>query len=487
MSRFFDWTPDDNPAEIIRPQSEDDWAQLHERYAQTGDGAPLARVLQLAQEHDVVAVIVEHRYIDADYRSEHAAFYSTTFRRYPSVCHRLHFFTTDVTDDLTNLGTLGDAYVGYSVMRPLRHAPVGKTLMMPPPRLAEGTYCHTTEDVHLFGASLTARGMPFISQDAQFLRCAHAAQWMVLRHSSLRYGTPKWLTADVQAAALGGVVVGRQVPSEGLSFHQMLVSLDRLGLSPGRLPLPCTRDDSKAAGHLSLPAILCRHVNSQFPVIVVSDSHAWVIVGYTVAGTGPVHDRITFYRHDDAAGPYIEVPDPWHEPNEAHQPWSLALTPLQRKCYVTAERAELLGSLWLQTLANQLKAEIPADAALHQADLTFRTYAVPSWEFKRSLGRIPFTDIAEMYRLAHLPRFIWVVEAIDRSALEAGKPNLVLGEVVVDATANHVGSHDDLSSLIALHLAGFAYSQSADHEQVTTLTSTSPVQLYASGCPAARA
>lgn len=47
MSRFFDWTPDDNPAEILRPQSADDWRGLHERYAQAGDGAPLTRVLEL--------------------------------------------------------------------------------------------------------------------------------------------------------------------------------------------------------------------------------------------------------------------------------------------------------------------------------------------------------------------------------------------------------------------------------------------------------
>lgn len=487
MSRFFDWTPDDDPAEIIRPQSPADWKDLHERYAQPGDGAQLGRVLELAQEHGVLAIVVERRYIDADYRSEHAAFYSTTFRRYPSVCHRLHFFKADVADDLADLAALNADYVGYSVMRPLRHAPVGKTMMAPPPRLAEGTVCGTTEEVHLFGASLTARGMPFISQDAQFLRCAHAAQWMVLRHSTLRYDTPKWLTADVQAAALGGVVVGRQVPSEGLSFHQMLVSLDRLGLSPGRLPLPTSRDESRAAGLLSLPGILCRHVNSQFPVIVVSDAHAWVVVGYTVSESGHMHDRITFYRHDDAAGPYIEVPDPWNEPNGNYRPWSLALTPLQRKCYVTAERAELLGSLWLQASAIQMKTLVPADAPLQRADITFRTYAVPSWEFKRSLARIPIRDVAEMYRLAHLPRFIWVVEALDRNALEAGERYLVLGEVLIDATANHVANHDDLSSMVALHLAGVAVSQSADHDEVKTLACPAPTVLYASGCPAATA
>src|SRR5918995_1210962 len=64
--------------------------------------------------------------------------------------------------------------------------------------------------------------MPFLSQDAEYLRCAHAVLWMVLRHTHLAHGLPRHLTAEVHDAALGGVIVGRQVPSEGLSVQQML-------------------------------------------------------------------------------------------------------------------------------------------------------------------------------------------------------------------------------------------------------------------------
>jgi hypothetical protein len=485
---FFDWTPDDDPATILRPQSDADWDAVHNRYSSHATSHPLRRIIELVRGQAVVAILLEHRYIDADYRSEHSAFYSTTFRRYPSVCDRLHFFTADVSDDLSNLASLQSAYLGYAVMRPLDASPVGRTMLQPPQELAAtGTVCTTSETVHVFGARFTARGMPFISQDAQYLRCAHAAQWMVLRHSTLRYGTPRWLTRDIQAAATGGVIIGRQVPSEGLTVHQMLGSLGTLGLSTGQLTLPKSRLESRNAGTLSLPATLCRHINSQMPPIVVSDQHAWVVVGYVVEGFDPAlpnsvdsqHDRIVLYRHDDALGPYIRVPDPWNEPLVAHSPWNVVLTPLQRKCYLSGERAELIGRFWLGPMIGGIAA------GAGTTNVTYRTYAIPSWEYKGELARIRPEAVGNLYRLVHMPRFIWVVEALDRDKLMAGIPDVVLGEVLIDSTANHVGEPDNDHPLLALHAAGFAASRSPDHETLTSVREQAAFRMYRSGCPAA--
>ena len=87
MSRFFEWTPDDAPAVILETSSEDAWDQLRSWYAPNAPAPPLERIIEIAKSHGVAAVLVERRYIDADYRSEHSRFYSTTFRRYPSDLH----------------------------------------------------------------------------------------------------------------------------------------------------------------------------------------------------------------------------------------------------------------------------------------------------------------------------------------------------------------------------------------------------------------
>jgi hypothetical protein len=482
MSRFLEWTPDDEPAVIIDTSTPDGWDEIRAFYAPIASVRPLERLIEVATAHQVRTVVVERRYIDADYRSEHSRFYSTTYRRYPSVCHRLHFFTTDVPSDLANLGHLQDAYVGYSVMRPFEMAPVGRTVIAPPPELDGATLCVASDEVHLFGWALTATGVPFISQDAQYLRCAHAAEWMVLYHAHLVHGLPRRLPSEIHEASVGGEVVDRQLPSMGLSLGQMLNSLHGFGLSPGRLLLPQTREESQANGPLlSLPAILCRYVNSQMPPIVVSPEHAWVIAGYGIEGTGPAHDNIVFYRHDDSAGPYIRVADPWNEPEPQHHPWLVALPPLPQKAYLTAERAEALATLWIRAAA----VGSPATAQLlAEGRLTLRTYGIRATSYKGALGGRAIPDeVAQLYRLANWPRYIWVIEALDRDARDRGDPS-VHGEVLLDATAHHLTSANDTAPLLGLHLDGTAVLQTPDHNEVRRIGPV-PWQPYESGCPAA--
>ena len=76
------------------------------------------------------SVVVEQRYLDPDWRSEHGAFHGRLFRRHPSVCHRWHLFTDDVPADLSALRP--EAYRGYVVLRPLPSTPVGRTMIAPP-------------------------------------------------------------------------------------------------------------------------------------------------------------------------------------------------------------------------------------------------------------------------------------------------------------------------------------------------------------------
>src|SRR5438552_7644852 len=93
---FQAWAPDDTPAVVHRIQRPADWQRIRGFYAPYGHNAPLERVIEIAGVHGVRSVVVERRYIDLDFRSEHSRFYSGTFRRYPSVCHRLHFFSEDI-------------------------------------------------------------------------------------------------------------------------------------------------------------------------------------------------------------------------------------------------------------------------------------------------------------------------------------------------------------------------------------------------------
>src|SRR4051812_17143588 len=310
---FLAWSPDDAAGAVYDVTVPGAWTGLVDFYAGGARCRPLERIVAIAREHGGRSVVVEQRYLDHDWRSEHAAFHGRLFRRHPTVCHRWHLFTDDVPADLSRLRA--EAYRGYVVLRPLPSTPVGRTMIAPPPGLDGGIRCEATERVSLFGTPLWITAMPFLSQDAEYLRCAHATLWMVLRHAHLAHGLPRRLSAEVHDAALGGVIVGREIPSEGLSVQQMLAGATRLGLSPGLMHLPGARDEDAAeharSGRLSLRAILCRYVNSQLPPLVLSTTHAWVVVAYR---RDPADDRrVTLWRHDDARGPYVAVDDPFAE------------------------------------------------------------------------------------------------------------------------------------------------------------------------------
>lgn len=471
MALAFDqWTIDDEPGLVVDVADPAGWDFIRARYTE-GVSPQLERIIEIAVDHGVQSVIIENRYIDSDWRSEHAHFYGTTFRRYPSVCHRLHFFAAQVSADFAELPALSDAYRGYSVMRPLPEMPVGRTMILAPPDVGAANLTAGTERVNIFGFPFSITAMPFISQDAKYLRCAHAAIWMVLRHATLVHGLPKRLPGDVREAATGGLVVGRQMPSDGLSASQMLNALDRLGLPTGMLePTPDSGPGVvPAPGSPTLFGVICRYVNSQLPPIVVSDSHAWVVVAWAKQSSSG-HTKLTLWRHDDARGPYIKVGDPWNEPDPAHRPWHFVLTPLMPRMNIDAERAEATGAAWLGLAIPQwsvLTGGQPGRAAeaLAAGEISFHTYAVSSSEYKTRLGlRGMSPELAQLYRTTQMPRYIWVIEAVDREARRQARPS-VLGEIILDSTSA-TPSELALTGVLCAHVESTAMSQALDHGSV---------------------
>lgn len=484
-----DWSPSGKGPTVFDMSDPSSWQTLREQYSHPGAIAPLERIFQIAREHGVVCIVKEPRYIDADWRSQLARFYDGAFRRYPSVCHRLHFFTRQVDPNVSDLSGLQDAYRGYTVLRPLPVAPVGRTMIVPPPELDDGVRCEGVEHVDLFGWPLTVRAMPFISQDTQLLRCAHAALWMVLRHGWLVHDLPRRLPAEIYDAALGGVVVGRQLPSDGLSAYQLISAMSVLGLSPTGKSLPRTKQDETSAGQLRLYGIVCRYINSRLPPVIISTTHAWVVVAYRRAPSAG-NQVIQLWRHDDARGPYLPVDDPWGEPEPAHQPWLTAYLPLLPKAYLDAERAEAVGMNWVALVR---ASPVAVGTTLAEADArpdplertTLRTYLVESSSFKQALDTRGMPDsLAVALRRTPMSRLIWVIEVVDRRERSAGRPD-VLGEIILDATLTQFEPLDDPSAILALHVDDFAFVTGVDGAQSLTVQVPKGVK-YRSGCETLR-
>ncbi len=390
------------------------------------------------------AAVIEYRYLDADYRSEHARFYTTTFRRYPSVTCRLHLFEqppppalaspTDIARFTTDRG-----YLGYVVLRPVPAAPVGRVMLRSPVTIRAAITCEATDRVNLLGEPLKVSAAPFLAQDAQLLRCAHATLWVTGYLHHLRWGASRLLPGDIVDAVPTGSGYGRAVPSPGLTIGQLSGAASTIGLPPLVYSL-----DALPSGE-SLPRIACRYLNGGIPVTVAGGGHAFVLVGYQRTDPGTPDERIQFIRQDDEVGPYQLVPN---FRLDTYRPWQYLVIPLPEKLYLSGEEAEAIGRSRL--VAEHDSAGQPLD--LNQ--VTFRSTPILSNEFKIALeDRGMPADQAAIYRRMPMSRWIWVVEAVDRALRRSEQP-CVIAEAVIDAT-DHARDQHILAWRFGTHLANW--------------------------------
>jgi len=424
-----DWSHD-HPADAVDLARPGALSSLLDRY---GGSQPdvLASVLAHAYACGAQSAVLEYRYIDADYRNEHSRFYSTTFRRYPSVAHRLHFFAEKMPaalasqDEPARFNNLG--YLGYTVLRPLPGAPVGRTILVPQAGTQPHVTCLAWDEVNLLGERLKVEGAPFISQDAQMSVCAHATLWMITYYHYLAFGGPRLLPGDIKAAVPDDI--GRGIPSIGLTLYQISVASSRLGypaLVYGLDPPPPGESPFRLA---------CRYLNSRIPVIVGGAEHAFVLIGYERLKAGRPDERIRFIRHDDQAGIYISVDNYLLDD---YAPWEYLVIPLPQKVYMSGEDAEVIGEAYIRQALDDNAARIGTDLrdrldGKHR-ELSFRSTVVRSNEFKAGLEarQVPST-LAAVYRRMQMSRWIWVVELVDRELRRRNQP-CVLGEAIIDAT-----------------------------------------------------
>jgi len=306
---------------------------------------------------------VEHKYIDADYMDEHAAFYARCHRPYPNYCIRVHFFSAPCSsarmisalEDLQakpqrrrRYKSLQRDYLGFLVVRPSPSAFVGRTALPGLKGNRRHYTCGRMYDVGLAGLALSVKGVAFQQQDATTSACATTAIWAAFQKTAydVRFRTPTCSEITMNATRFN-LEGGRSIPSSGLNQAQMCEAVRASGLEP---------DVFGVAENMQL----CRHLahsylQSGFPVIAciffydmesvayddmtnafaakgerpepdLENGHAITLVGYRDAPSrslsvllkpepGQKEIRVSmvgeqiseFYCHDDRLGPYARV------------------------------------------------------------------------------------------------------------------------------------------------------------------------------------
>jgi hypothetical protein len=440
---------------VHQPKTDKDWADL---LCHCEGGPRLAAIFTIARKSRCRTVVIENRYIDADYRSDFSAFWSKRFEVPPPYARRLHFFRAGIhSGQLAQMPKrVRDAYLGYCVLRPGPHPDgrVGRTVLAPPLKLANATLVTIQDEVSLYGNDLSITGVPFLEQDGEFLRCAHAAIWGCHYTAFKRGMVGRRLTAELAEMTPQLLSADRSLPSRGMVLEQiqsvfhatgqpaLRYIIDQLPTVPG-VENPNEEAKLKNEGGPAglwdprLFSVICRYLNSGFPVMVTNASHGWNLVGWFWQ-----NGKIRFVACDDQVGPYEVIDSPF---TDSRRPWLSIMVPLPPKVYMSAEIAETWGHQRLREFGRRSGAPAiwqelaQALAVQPKKAVSLRTFLRDSRHYKAHLpaqGRS--RKAVEALRFAGLPNFVWVIEVHDRSLRKAKKPS-VIAEVLFDPhSSDHV-------------------------------------------------
>jgi hypothetical protein len=411
-------------------------------------------------------IVIESHYIDRDYISDVALFYSRSLRAYDNFCQRLHFFKepfdqsrwtqlvagTSGEESDRNVRFLQGAYLGFSVLRPLPGSPVGRTVL-PPLGLTTATgrrrEFQTIRDykVHLARFELRVRGLAFQQQDQGVSACATTALWSSIHGVAPVEGLSIPTPADITEAASRYLLVGgRPLPSEGLTVHQMCEAIRATGLAPLFVPSISYESDR---------AQLYSYLRSGLaPVLAIQSlegagGHAVCAVGFKSGEVAPQTDpKLNFrdastslqglYIHDDRLGPYasadvyawtlqnkdirtaLRISWPDEDVDVEHAVLSSFVVPVPTKLRLTVTRMRELG-LRLADTAGQIYQQFNRTVTLATKYQKGSAYQSESSGFGLSADGI--------YKLCcgiALSRYVGVIEI--------GIPDGPLFDLVLDAT-----------------------------------------------------
>ena len=395
-------------------------------------------------------MVVENRYVDADYRSEYTAFWSLKFDNQSPFARRFHFFAAELDEERIHQlpPDVAKSYLGYSIVRPVPYGRVGRTVLRPPPELGGATLTLITDAVSFFGNPLSVDGVPFCEQDSEFLRCAHAAAWICHYTAALRGHVGRRRTAEIVELSPTALSPERALPSQGLNHNQLQVvfgALEQPALLYGLSHLPrvvgvrdpVSPDDDDDVEGIETPAgywddrmisIICRYLNSGFPVLIGAEDHAFVLVGWRRDD----EDQVQFIACDDRVGPYEVIPSPF---DHYKTPWDSIMVPLPPRVYLSGESAEGRAHEVFRSLAEQIDQLAEMAEGLSEETIVLRTTLRTGASFKRDI--VQLTDCEETLRAvrhARLPHWVWIVEAHDRALCASGLP-CVVAVAVFDSTA----------------------------------------------------
>ncbi len=412
----------------------------------------------------VKCVVYEPHYVCKDHRNLYTNFYSKKHRDVSKYTSRFHFFSVpDVSIDelIQNPETYQDAYIGYSVIRPVPERCLGRTVIDPLKLVrfqSKTLYClRTSFKTHIGGQHYAAYGYPYISQDVDVTRCAHTALWGVCRYLSEKYSVYGELY-PFDLIELTGMNYGRTFPNRGMTYEDYSTILTKFGAYPWimRIQKPGPDDQNLLVFNDDEYLDLCTYVESGFPVLASFSGHVVTLIGHTIDySKTPTADSAgfiyssSFYKQfivvDDNFAPYQLLGDFTDDENYGSiykdsgigspgigismRSIVTAVCPLPEKVFLTTNK--------VREVARKLFAAYKTRITSGSEPIVLRIFLTTSTSFQERKGQTIDNGKLDMlyYSVTQmkLPHFIWVAEASPLSLYLKGR---CTSEIVIDPTSN---------------------------------------------------
>lgn len=504
------------------------WTKLKRLLDSGTDSAVVENILRHVRILNARSYVFEDPYIDRDYSNDYSQFYSRTFRTHERSCKRVHFFLDDISpllrrplssDQLSELGERAEqSYLGFCVVRPLSHAPIGRTVLSAHTRngfdLEATVTCRAEFKTHLLGIPLSVTGTSFLQQDTRVGACAQVAIWTGTRHMHARHGYNWVSVADITSYSKPpSVTEAASLPnaSDGLSSNAMVRAISSAGYQPLVLP------------ELDIAQAILPYVESGIPVILglnlgSSLGHAVTVVGRVFAKQRDPTNRAidyvpAFVVHDDQSGPYMWLPTDEHASttysfiddtikyhgstgsNELNVGCNgvLAIALMPTQVFSTAARAEHNARSrikeTLEGLSKVRRALVKSDLSVHELHMNeletaykedaivLRTYLTSAAGYRRHLAQGSASDdLKEALLDLHLPHFTWVTEISTIDSYNQSSPGLrrIYGHTVTDATS----SAERTDSLLVFHLPGLLITNDPNATPSQNVSTIKEDKLY---------
>lgn len=394
-------------------------------------------------------VLVEHGYVDKDYRSTFYNFYAKKGRFYRSDCVRLHFFDETVRYDEARWniacrdGRLRDHYFGYIVLRPTIVATLGRSLLSPDIRKgARGRAIQSEHVVNLLGHRLSVWGFPSMAQHVDIAVCAHVSCWAILRYYSEAFSQHReYLIHDI-TKLVTPFDPGGLLPSLGFS----VLEAERVFQAAGCFPLLVGRPRCPtSSSDMAFFSQLLAYLESGFPLFVEleSEAHAVVVVGHNwkqiaawpPAAASHVWTEVeTLMAIDDNLLPYATVPLASHgatsgSPTYTADSFTSFIVALPEKIYYPADAVEVLS--------RTVKRAFEGVRGPDKEPLELQRYFITTIANLRKHAREDQTYLGDTLTglMMHLDtaQFVWVIEYASVAQWNERK---VAARAIVDATAS---------------------------------------------------